>query len=304
MDQDVKRLTLHQLRVFRTVVRHLNFTRAAAELRLTQSAVSAQVRELTSILGTPLFEILGRKVHLTDAGRLLEAQAALIEGLVNEIAQHFVSFRDAESGLIRVGASTSVGTYVIPRLLAAFSALHPRIEITLEIQNTAFIEERLLRNEFDLGFIGSPATSPELVAEPFLEDEILFACAPGHPLAGKTAVAPERLARERLIVREPGSATRRTMEEQLRRRGIGFAGTVQLGAVEAIKQAVMAGLGIAYFSALTVRHELETGRLAPIRVRDLAVTRAFLIVRHRRKGKTPLLRSFLAFTRTWRADTG
>lgn len=299
MERDFDRLTLHQLRVFRAVARELSFTRAAAGLGLTQSAVSVQVRELGTILGAPLFEVLGKKVHLTDAGRLLEAHAARAEGLMREISQDFSALQEIGAGAVRIGASTSIGTYYLPPLLAEFSAKHPRVEVSLAIENTAHIEEKLLRNEFDLGFIGARAASADLVSEPFLEDEIFFACAPGHPLARMSAITPERLARERLIVRESGSATRATMEAHLRRRGLAFRDTMILGSVEAIKQVVMSGLGVAYFPTLTVCNEIAAGWLTRIGVRGLAASRTFFIVRHRSKKETPALAALAAFARAW-----
>jgi DNA-binding transcriptional LysR family regulator len=299
MDDLFGRLTLHQLRVFRAAARLRNFTRAAAELGLTQSAVSVQIRELGGILGAPLFEILGKKVHLTDAGRLLEGHAARAEGLTREISQDFLALREIGAGSIRIGASTSVGIYYLPSLLAEFSTKHPRVAVTLAIENTAHIEEQLLRSECDLGFLGAQAVSADLVSEPFLEDEIFFACAPGHPLAKAATVAPELLARERLIMREAGSATRATMESHLLKRGLAFRDTMTFGSVEAIKQVVMSGLGVAYFSTLTVCNEIAAGWLTKIRVGGLAASRTFYIVRHRSKKETPALGALAAFARAW-----
>lgn len=301
MIKDLDRLTLHQLRVFRAVARERNFTRAAAQIGLTQSAVSVQVRELGAILGAPLFEVLGKKVHLTDAGRLLEEHAVRAEGLLREIAEDFSALRDLGAGSIRLGASTSVGVYYLPPLLAEFSALYPRVALSLAVENTAHIEEKLLRNEFDLGFMGARAVSADLVSEPYLEDEIVFACGPGHPLAAAAAVTPARLARERLIMRESGSATRATMEAHLIRRGLAFRETMNFSSVEAIKQVVMSGLGVAYFSALTVRKELAAGWLVRMRVRNLAASRTFFIVHHRSKKQTPALGALAAFARAWRS---
>ncbi len=299
MEDRFGRLTLHQLRVFRAVARERNFTKAAAQMGLTQSAVSVQVRDLGAILGAPLFDVLGKKVHLTDAGRLLEEHAARAEGLLREISQDFSGFRDVGAGSVRIGASTSVGIYYLPPLLAEFSTKQPRVATTLAIENTAHIEEMLLRNEFDLGFMGARAASADLVSEPFLEDEIIFACAPGHPLATAATVTPERLARERLIMREAGSATRATMEAHLLKSGLTFRDTMSFSSVEAIKQVVMSGLGIAYFSTLTVCNEISAGWLTKIRVKGLAASRTFYIVRHRNKKETPALAALTAFARAW-----
>lgn len=300
MDKSLARLTLHQLRVFRAVARERSFTRAAAQIGLTQSAVSVQVRELGTILGAPLFEVIGKKVHLTDAGRLLETHAARAEGLVRDLYQDFSALRDAGGGAVRVGASTSVGVYHLPPLIAAFSGLHPRIAVSLAIENTAHIEEQLLCNAFDLGFMGARAASNDLISEPFLEDEILFACAPGHALATAVAITPGRLARERLVVRETGSATRAAMEAHLAQRGVQFTDTMTFGSVEAIKQVVMSGLGVAYFSTLTIGNELSSGRLVKLQVRGLATRRTLYLVRHSQKKETPALGALTAFARAWR----
>ena len=304
MTEPLLRLTLHQLRIFRAVARHRSFTAAAAELYLTQSAVSVQIRELGGLLGTPPFELIGKKVHLTDAGRLLEVYASRMEGWLREMTQDFAAFRDDGTGLVRIGASTSIGTYYLPPLLAEFSARYPRVRTTIAIENSAHIEERLLSNEFDLGFIGTAAASRNIVSEPFLEDELFFCCAPGHPLAHERTITTERLSRERIVIREPGSATRATMEAHLNRRGISFPHFMELGSVEAIKQVVMSGLGIGYFSALTVGNEVSAGWLVRLRVSGLIAGRTFFIVEHRLKKETSMLKAFVAFAKQWQPRGG
>jgi len=300
MLMDTRRLTVHQLRTLLAIARHRSFTRAAQEMGLSQPAVSAQIRELTDLLGVPLIEIFGKKVHLTDAGRMLESQASRIDGLFDEIHRDFAAFREGGKGSVRVGGSSSIGTYFLPSMIAGFSALHPGVEVSLAIENTAHIEEMMLRNAIDIGFVGRAVGSTELEAAPVLKDEILFAAAPSHPLVPAGTLDPRRLSGEKLFVREPGSATRSTMENYCGRRGISFGESIQLGSVEAIKQAVMAGLGISYFSSLTVRNELDTGRLARLRVKGVSLRRNFFLVRHRRKQETPVLQAFAGFARRYR----
>ena len=203
------------------------------------------------------------------------------------------------AGIVRVGGSTSIGTYCLPSLVAGFTALHPRIEVSLGIENTAHIEERLLRSEFDIGFVGGPLSSGELAAESLLEDEIFFACAPSHPLASPRSRSLKNLADAKLFIREAGSATRGAMEERLREKGLNWGATTRLGSVEAIKQAVMAGLGLSYFSSLTVRSEIESGRLVRIPARGLTVRRPFSLVTCRRKRRTPALEAFIDFAKGW-----
>lgn len=297
MKDAIGRLTIHHLRVFLAVARHRSFTRAAGELGLTQAGVSAQVRDMARILGVPLFEVLGRKVALTPAGEDLEPRAAAAVGLFAEIGEHFAALRGAGAGRIRLGASSSVGTYVLPGLLAAFGKSHPGVEVTLEILNSALIEERVVANAFDLGVVGHAPSAAGLEGEVFLEDEIFFAAAPGHPLARRAQVHPAQVLGERLILREPGSGTRRTMEEHLQGLGLVFPKVLQLGAVEAVKQAVISGLGISYFSALTVRRELREKRLVRLPIPGLTLARRFLFVRRRDKRPTPALAAFLDFLR-------
>lgn len=297
MGDTLGRLTIHHLRVFLAVARHRSFTRAADELGLTQAAVSAQIRDMARILGAPLFEVLGRKVALTPAGEDLEPRAAAAVTLFAEIGERFAALRGVGAGRIRLGASSSIGTYVLPDLLAMFEKSYPGVEITLEILNSALIEERVVANEFDLGFVGHAPAAAELEGEQFLEDEIFFAAAPDHPLAQRARVHPAQILGERLIVREPGSGTRRSMEEHLQSLGLVFPRVLQLGAVEAVKQAVMSGLGISYFSALTVRRELREKRLVRLPVRSLMLPRCFLFVYRRDKRPTPALAAFLDFLR-------
>jgi len=299
MNEEFSRLTLHHLRIFRAVARHRSFTAAAVELHLSQSAVSVQIRELGIVLGTPPFELIGKKVHLTDAGGLLEVYASRMEGWLREMTQDFAAYRENGTGLVRIGASTSIGTYYLPSLLAEFSVRHPRVRVTLVIENSAHIEERLLTNEFDLGFIGAASGSRDIVSKPFLEDELFFCCAPGHPLARARSIVPERLSKERIVIREPGSATRATMEAHLRRHGSSFPHFMELGSVEAIKQVVISGLGIGYFSAITVCNEIAAGRLVRLRVSGLTVGRTFCIVHHRLKKETAMLAAFVAFAKRW-----
>jgi DNA-binding transcriptional LysR family regulator len=297
--RDIRRLTLHQLRVFLAVARRRSFTRAAEELLISQSAVSAQIRELTGLLGVPLFDQVGKKIFVTEAGRVLEEQAERVGGVVAEIDREFFAWREGGAGVVRVGGSSSIGTYLLPSLIAGFSAIHPGVEVSLEIENTSHIQERLLRSEFDVGFVGGEPSSPELVTEPFVEDEIFFACAPTHPLASSRSLSAEGLRGEKIFVREAGSATRRAMEDCRRESGSPLENTTQLGSIEAIKQAVMAGLGISYFSSLTVRHEVETRRLVRLKVKGVDLRRTFFLVRLRRKRETPSLRNFFRFAQGW-----
>ena len=187
MESTYRHSTLHQLRVFSALARYLASTQAAAALRLTQSAVSAQMRELAAILGVPILEVVGKKVHLTDAGGRSSAR-----GPARRAARRArPGVRRAARRGDRDGAhrrETALGNYLLPALIAEFVPAHPRVEVSLCIGNSAAVVEWLLQNEVDLGFVGSPVHATTLIATPFFEDEIVFACAPGHPLAAAGTV--------------------------------------------------------------------------------------------------------------------
>ncbi len=296
---DLGRLTLHQLRVFRAVARHRSFTRAGEELGLTQPAVSAQVRTLTKLLGLPLVDSLGKRVHLTDAGQVLLEHAERVEAAVQHLGEALEALRGGARGRVRVGASTSIGTYLFPFLIAEFMSRHPGIRVDLAIQNSEGIQQGVLRGDVDVGYVGTAVADPRLEARPFLEEEIFFACAPTHPLASRRRVSPAELGAHPVFVREPGSATRRTMEALCRQRGVVFPHVVQLGSVEAIKHCVIAGLGVSYFSELTVRSERAAGRLVRLRVPDLQPRRTFFQIVHRDKRVFGPLERFTGFARRY-----
>ncbi len=296
---DLGRLTLHQLRVFRAVARHRSFTRAGEELGLTQPAVSAQIRALTELLGLPLVESLGKQVHLTGAGQVLLEHAERVEAAVQDLAEALEALRGGTRGRVRVGASTSIGTYLFPFLIAEFMSRHPGIRVDLAIQNSEAIQQGVLRGDVDVGYVGTAVADPRLKARPFLEEEIFFACAPAHPLAPRRRVSPAELAVHPVFVREPGSATRRTMEALCRQRGVVFPRMVQLGSVEAIKHCVIAGLGVAYFSELTVRSERASGMLVRLRIPDLQPRRTFFEIIHRDKRVLGPLERFTGFARRY-----
>jgi DNA-binding transcriptional LysR family regulator len=300
MERGYQRLTLHQLRIFSAVARLRSYAQAATALGLTPPAVSARMRELAAILGVPILEVVGKRMHLTSAGKALEKHAARLNEQFDELAHEFSALRAGETGAVRVGAGTALGNYLLPSLVAEFVPAHPRLEVSLRIDNSAAIVEWLLQNEVDLGFIGSPVNATTLVATPYFEDEIVFACAPGHPLAAAGTVPLSRIVASRCLVRERGSSTRRAVEERLYERELQLERPVEIGGIEAIKQAVIAGLGVSWFSLITVRRDLESGALVRIPVEGLSLRRSFFLVGRRSKHVVPAIRAFSEFAESRR----
>lgn len=286
--------TIRQLRVFEAVCRHRSYSRAAEELHLTQPAVSIQVRQLEHHAGLPLFEQLGRQVHLTAAGHELRPYCLAILQQFREADEALAALRGLRGGKLAI-AVISAGDYFFPRLLAAFCARHSGIRVELTVDNRAEVLRRLTDNASDLAVMLRPPDSGDLAAEPFAPQPQVIVAAPDHPLARRSRVPLAALASERFIVREHGSDTRAAMDEAFAGRGFKPQVTMEIKSFETIKQAVMAGMGISFLSAHTISQELELGRLAVLPVDGLPVVGRWHAVHLARKRLPPAAAAFREF---------
>jgi DNA-binding transcriptional LysR family regulator len=286
-------MNLHQLRLFSTVARLGSFSRAAEELHISQPSVSIQVADLERALGVDLFEQLGKRIYLTEPGRILDEYAHRILSLADEAETALAEVRGLRRGRIVVGAATTPGTYLLPQVIRRYQDRFPQVAVALEIGATARIQERVLRGELDLGVVGAGADDPHLAIEPWLDDELVIVAAPSHPLARMGGVNARGLLEHRVILREQGSATRDTVERALRDAGLMLTPAMELGSSEAIKEAVAAGLGVAILSQMAVRVDIDAGRLVMIPTPDLVIRRRFYVAVHRQKRRSEALRSFL-----------
>lgn len=283
--------TFRQLKVFESVARHLNFTRAAEELHLTQPTVSMQIKELTSTVGMPLFEQIGKKIFLTDAGRELQMT-------VREVFEAWSRFEMTASnlqGLSRGKLAISIVTtakYFVPRLLGEFSRTHPEIEVALVVANRDQIVERLQQNLDDFYVMGMPPPGMALTIEPFLENPLVAIAPVNHHLVNKRHISLEQLAKERFILREKGSGTRLATERFFEERGIAFTSRMELGTNEAIIQGVAGGLGLAVLSRHALgSHPDETG-IAVLDVEGFPIKRSWTIVRPEGKRLSVVAQAF------------
>lgn len=240
-------VTWNQLRIFEAVARHLSFTRAAEELHVVQPTVSAQVKLLSGTVGMPLFEQIGKKVHLTAAGRELQQTVRELFDTWNRFEMKIADLQGMKKGTLRV-AVVSTAKYFVPRMLGPFCRRYPDIDVALEILNRDQVIERLAANLDDLYVMGVPPEGMAVEKQPFLENPLVVIAPRDHPLAGRRAIALKELAHERFIVREPGSGTRLRAEAVFRSQRFRPKLTMQLGNNEAIKWAVASGLGIAVMS--------------------------------------------------------
>jgi DNA-binding transcriptional LysR family regulator len=286
-------MKLRQLEVFLAVAREGNFTRAARVLQLAQPTLSEHIRELERELARPLFVRRRRHTTLTEAGRIFEPHARAAVRTVAEGVQAVVELDGLVCGALLIGAGTTPGIYVVPEVLAEFRKQYPGVEVTLRIANSRVIEEQVRANQLDLGVVGGHGLAPgERCLAAGLGDELVLVVGPRHPWARRRDLAPARLAEERVLIREPGSATRDVMERALQRAGASLPKTMELDHTEAIKQAVMAGLGVAFVSIHAVRGELASKRLVALRLRGIRIRRHFHVIHNDARALSASARAF------------
>src|SRR6266545_1294835 len=287
-------MTLRQIEVFQAIARERSFTRAAKRIHLSQPTMSEHVRELEEELGAPLFDRRARSTTLTEAGRVFDSYASRITSMVADARQAIVELAGLTRGALTVGASTTPGIYLLPRLLATFRGRYPGIEVHLETGNSRRIEERIRAHELDLGVVGGHVLGPgEQCLAAGLVDELVLIVAPDHTMARRQDIAPGVVATLPLLMREEGSATRQVTERALQHAGISFATAMELDHTEGIKQAVMAGLGVAFVSVHAVRGELASHRLRAVRVRGLRIRRHFHVIHDPDRMLTASARAFM-----------
>lgn len=291
----MRHVTLRQLRVFEAVARHRSFSRAAAELHLTQPAVSMQVKSLEEQAGIALFEQIGKKIFLTQAGEELYARAHAVARELDAAEEAIDGMRGLSHGRLAVGI-VSTGKYFAPQLLGQFLRSHPGVTLRLSVNNREAMLRELAANEVDLAITGRPPEDLETVAVPFARHPLVMVAARDHPLAAKQRIPLARIAEEPFIMREPGSGTRSLAERLFAASGLAPKVAMEMPSNESIKQAVMAGLGVSFLSLHTLGLELETRRLAILDVVGLPVLRDWYVVHLAGKRLAPAadaLRRFL-----------
>jgi DNA-binding transcriptional LysR family regulator len=290
-------MDVRDLQVFLSVSKHLNYTRAGEEINLSQPSVSVRIHQLESELRAKLFEQLGKKVVLTDAGQLLVPYANRVIAAVDDAHHAVDELQGLERGSLRIGASTTPGMYLVPQVVARFKRSHPKIDIHLRIKDTREVEDGVLNNEFDFGFVGGHLAAAEVSAHAWLTDELLLVVSPDHRLRNKKTVRKQDLEGESFIVRESGSATRATIVTQLQQANFELETVIEMENPESIKKAVQSGLGIAFISKFAIATELKAKTLTAIRVRDLTINRELKIVHRKDKHLSRAAVAFIEMAR-------
>jgi len=284
-------LTLRQLTIFEAVARHLSFTRAAEELHLTQPAVSMQVRQLEGAAGLPLFEQVGKRIFLTEAGQEMERYARSVLATLEEASQVFDEMRGLERGRLHI-AVASTANYFVPQLLAEFCARYPGVEVSLDVTNREGLLHALSDNDTDLVVMGKPPETMDLVATIFMENPLVAIAPPSHPLAGQKKIPLERLQQETFLIREKGSGTRSATERFFVEHGLSLSSTMEMSSSESIKQGVEAGLGLGLLSLHTLEMELALKRLVVLDVNELPIVRNWYIMHRTGKRLSAVAQSF------------
>jgi DNA-binding transcriptional LysR family regulator len=294
---EMKNVTLRQLRIFEAVARHLSFSRAAEELHVTQPAVSMQVHALTEQAGVPLLEQIGKRIFLTAAGEELLRHTRRIIQQLHEADDALAAIRGAKGGRLTLGV-VSTAQYFAPRLLVAFRKKYPDADLRLGVFNREALVHQLADNQIDLAIMGVPPKEVDTVAAVFADHPHVIVAASKHPLAAKKRITPAELAGQPFIIREPGSGTRGAMERFFAAHGVTLTDTTEMDSNETIKQAVMAGMGLAFISDHTIGLELAAGRLVHLPVTSTPVMRQWYVVHRVDKGLLPMTLAFLDFVRT------
>lgn len=273
-----------------------HFTRAAEELFISQPAVSKQIHELENAIGQPLFNQIGRKIYLTETGQVLYKYAAQIFGLVAEAELALQDLADLQQGRLLVGASMTIGTYLLPKLLGEYKKLYPAIELSVDVANAEELQQKLLDNRLEIALIEGPVTAPELLPEIWQHDELVLIDSVTYPLIPEESLTLAQLLEKKLpfILREHGSGTRSTFDAALLSQNLTpLTPFLELNSLEAIKRAVAAGLGISFISEHTIRLEVQAGELRRVPLPDFTIRRPLHTVQLKNRKLSRPARAFL-----------
>jgi DNA-binding transcriptional LysR family regulator len=290
----MKNATLRQLKVFEAVARHRSFSRAAEELHLTQPAVSTQVRKLEDHAGLPLFEQLGKKIHLTPAGaQMLQSSREIIQKF-KEAEEAMAQYKGVSGGRLNVSV-ISAGDYFFPHLLVEFAQRHEGVTLNFGVCNREELLAQMKENRTDLAVMVRPPSDDDTVAQPFAPHPYVIVAPANHPLAKTQRIALSRIVREPFVVREKGSDTWNSMTEALGPHLANLNVAMEIRSTETIKQAVMAGMGVTFLSAHTVSRELQAGSLAMLDVQGLPLMLNWYVVHRYAKRLPPVAQAFKNF---------
>lgn len=290
----MKQATLHQLRVFEAAARHRSFTRAAEELFLTQPSVSMQVKQLAKAVGLPLFEQVGKRLYLTEAGEELLLTCRDVFERLAQFEMTVANIQGLKQGQLRLTVVTTA-KYIIPRLLGVFCQRYPGIDVALHVTNHEGLEDRLNQNLDDLYILSKLPETFEVTSYQFLDNPLVVLASSQHPLANEKNIPIEKLNNQPFIMREPGSGTRRAVKKMFEEHGVSVKVRMELGSNEAIKQAIAGGLGISVVSRHVLALEGSTRKLKILDVKGFPIERSWYVIHPKNKQISVIAEEFLSY---------
>ncbi|MGQ5711006.1 selenium metabolism-associated LysR family transcriptional regulator [Desulforudis sp. DRI-14] len=291
-------MNFHQLHIFKVVADKKSFSKAARNLFISQPAVSMQIKSLEDHFGAKLLERNTHQVNLTEAGHVLYDYVEKILSLADDAEKDISAITGSMRGTLSIGASFTLGEYVIPQLIGRFKNQYPQVKVFLQVTNTERITRWVSEHILDLGLVESHIDDQELVVSPFLQDELIVIIPTGHPLAGRKSISLDEFVALPLVLREQGSGTRKVTEKRLREAGVEFSAlnvVMELGSIEAVKRAVEAGFGASIISVWAVQKELKLCTLIPVRIKRISLLRDFYIIYKESRSHTPIVNEFVSF---------
>lgn len=293
----MKQATLHQLQIFEAIAQYGSFTRAAEEMFLTQPTISQQMKQLTKAMGVPLYEQVGKRIYLTDAGKAVLNVSRDISQRFSELEMTLADIKGLKQGNLRLAAITTA-KYFVPRILGTFRQRYPGINISLQIANRQQILDRLANNLDDLYFIGQPPEELDINLRHFLDNPLVVIAPRNHPLAQEKHISLERLAEEPLIMREPGSGTRMAVEDFFAENRLQMRVEMEIGSNEAIKQAIVGGLGLSILSRHSLALEGSQGPLVVLDVEGFPIQKHWYVIYPGSKQLSIVAQAFLEYLLT------
>jgi DNA-binding transcriptional LysR family regulator len=285
-------MTIRLLNIFVCVCDTGNMTTAAEKMYMTQPSVSQAIMELERHYDVKLFERLGKRLYITAAGKKLLSYARHMINLQEEMEKEMQDIK-MSGGILRIGASVTVGTCILGKMIGKFYKIKPNVKIETVVDNTKVIEEMLLTDKIDIGLVEGMVHSQNLITQPFMKDELVLICGLQHPWKNQSYIDASELHGAGFIVREEGSGTRELFESVLASKGIQWYPTWVCNNAETIKNAVAAGMGISVISKMAVEDEVHSGKLSMIKIKDLCFERKFNMTYHKNKFISDTMQSLI-----------
>jgi DNA-binding transcriptional LysR family regulator len=304
MAEGFQNLTMQQLEALIHLVEERSFSRAAKKMHLTQPSLTKHIRNMEEALGAKAVNRASRSLALTPEGKVLYDYARRIVRLRDEARERVLRLRETESGDILIAASTIPATYILPYAISGFRKKFPEIRATVHTADSSYVIETVLDNGAEIGFVGKKPSGGKLIAEELWKDRLVLAVPSGHPWAKRRSVRIAEIAKASFVIREKGSGTREALEDCLRETAgpgpLHLNVAAELGSSEAVKEAIIAGLGISVISVHAIRRELKAGILSALAIEGCPIERSFYLIYRRQFDLMTHHKIFIEFIRTYR----